>query len=713
MGYKNPFLHGVDKYKRDYNIVRAEIRQLGKAISTSLDIPYEDACNFVAESMQGKHNPDFALKDPSMVQLVKVKRGTREPSTTTFLNYIKHAVEQGRIISPSLVAYLRPDQYKSVTAEWQDDNIALRRVAKNRMFVLGQKGDINGAQLADYDQNAKKIRINTVSGMRGFSGNPLFLATGHSTLTSTCRAAAGYGNAIIERFVGGARHYHDPEIIKANIFSIITTIDLDEVKVIMDKYDLHYPSVEDTISLIRLSSDMYLKKTDYLDELREMLSKLTPIELAGFCYTGDLYHLDKFNPDFVMGLLNDLIALELDDEIIEEPTKLLKGLSGTDKAYIYALCAEQLTGKVVDEVLATDPEATNHIAKVAKKVMDQLTKYSDLISVFFSTMHLPPTVASIKGITRRVALAADTDSAIFTTQYWVKRYQGHLKRTPNGDKIWYLVTYMGCQCIANALAILSANMGVERDMIFRLSMKNEYAFAQFALTSMAKHYFSTMTMREGNVFEKPEIEIKGVGLRGSKTPIYVLKDVEQIMIDILATADRGELVDDRALLKHVADQELRTIRSIMKGEFEFLSSDSIKPNTNKEWHYTMWEYVFAPKYGKSSPPPYPGLKVSTELDNKTKLNEWVKEVKKMDPAMGGRLERYLQESGKTALKTLILPTMELQASGVPKEILPAIDLRRLSYQVNSPYYMILETLGLPIVDSKHYRLVFDFLGMEI
>lgn len=63
-------------------------------------------------------------------------------------------------------------------------------------------------KIKDAEQNAKKIAINSLSGMHGFTGNILYVKSGHSSLTSMCRSATGYGNANNEKLLAGSRHYH-------------------------------------------------------------------------------------------------------------------------------------------------------------------------------------------------------------------------------------------------------------------------------------------------------------------------------------------------------------------------------------------------------------------------------------------------------------------------------------------------------------------------
>lgn len=705
----NPFILPVDEYTRNLDLRKAYIEQTAKYVAVQLKLPFKQCLDYVVK--ETRPGGKFAFKDPAMLQLVRKGPGHREQDETTFLGYVDEVIETNRIMSPSMVVYERPEVEKSVTAEWQDDNILGRKKSKKRMHVLKQEGDLLGAQLADYDQNARKIRINSVSGMRGFEGNPLFIATGHSSLTSLCRAAAGYGNATVERFLAGSRHYHSPEIAKANIVAVAMIERNPRFEQLMEKYNLVYPSVDQMCAAVKRSTDLYWSDVREDALIRSAVEGLTPLERAIYCYSGDMYHLAQFNPEMVRQMLGTLMAIDISEVPEVDTAKELGAMDATEIAYVNSLCAEVMRGTTHSAVKDNDPAGWATLGKTAWKVKEALSEYGDFINVFFATAHLPSTVASLKSIQRRVCLAADTDSSIFTTEGWVEWYAGNLNRGEVQDRIWYLTTYMACQCIAHSLAKLSTNIGVERSQIFRLAMKNEYAFPQFALTNLAKHYYSTMSIREGNVYKELDLEIKGVELRGSTSQRHILKATEDLMRNILHSINEGKKLNAGELLKLVAGYELDTIRSILKGEYRFLKADSIKPDSKKMPYHRLWQDVFAPKYGEMSEPPYACVKLSTELSNKTAVTAWLDSLE--DKELAARMAAWMVRYNRNDLNTILLPTQAIRNGGLPIEIQEAANVRKLAYQINSGFYRILESTGLFLVDRNNLRLVFDFLGMEV
>lgn len=704
----NPFLLPLDEYNRNLDVRQGYIEQTAKYISLQLKKPLAECLDYVKK--ETRRGGKFEFKDPQMLQLVRKGPGHREPEETTFLGYVNEVIDTNRILSPSMVIYERPEVEKSVTAEWQDDNIAARKRSKKRMFVLKQEGDVLGSQLADYDQNARKIRINSVSGMRGFEGNPLFIATGHSSLTSLCRAAAGYGNATVERFLAGSRHYHTPEIAKANIVAVCTIEKRAAFADVIDKYGINYPTVDQVCKMIARSTDLYWSDETENAIIRSAVEGMTALERAIFCYSGDMYHLAQYNDQVIRDMLTTLIAIDISDVPDVVTDDVIKGMDPTDLAYVNALCATILRGSTYDRVKANDPAGWQTIGKVAWKVQQGLNHYADFITMFFATSHLPPTVASLKSIQRRVCLAADTDSSIFTCEGWVEWYSGNLMRGEEQDRIWYLATYMVCQCIAHSLAKLSTNIGVEKSQTFRLAMKNEYAFPQFALTNLAKHYYSTMSMREGNVYKELEMETKGVELRGSTSQKHILKATADLMESTLHAVNEGKKLNAGEVLLKVANSELDCVRSILRGEYTFLKSDNIKPDSKKMPYHELWQDVFGPKYGKMTEPPYACVKLSLDLGNQTALKAWLADLE--DREFAERMALWCSRYNRKDLNTILLPTQAIRQCGLPIEIQQAANIRKLAYQINSGFYRILESMGLFIVDRNNLRLVYDFLGLE-
>lgn len=703
----NPFLLPPEEYQRDLNLRQGIVEQIAKYTSLREGIPYEEVVPLVIEEL---NSGKLRLRDRSFKYLQRKEAGERVEEETTFLKYIDLAIDEGRILSPSMTIYRTAEEDKSVTAEWLDGNIAMRRKSKTNMFVLKQNGDLLGSLLADYDQNARKIRINSVSGMRGFKGCPLFIQTGHSSLTTLCRAAAGYGNGVVERFLGGARHYHTAEVAKANLVAVLMSEKREPWQAVMDKYQLKYPTVDDVMSMVDRSSSPYWKSEEDVETIRKIVTAMEPIERAIVLFSGDMYHLAITNEDFTSKFIDEFLMLEeLHDEV--DTKAVLSTLDTTEKAYVYALCEKILKGTTLQNVERDNPEGYKQIGRTAKRLKEVLVKYADFIGVIFTTKHLPPTVGNIRDINRTTGIIADTDSTIFMCQWWVEKLTGHIRRGYKEDRIWYFTTYAVCQCIANALALLSANVGVERKFINRLSMKNEYGFPVLMNTNLSKTYAALVSIREGNVFEKNDLDLKGVGLRGSSAPPVILKGLANFIEMILNNINEGVEMNAADIIKVVADYELRVIRSVLKGEPDFLRTDTIKQDGPKEIYHHLWQDVFSAKYGSVSEPPYTSVKLSLELGNKTAVKEFLESIK--DVEIRHKFDDWLVKFKRDKLELLHLPVLAIKQSGLPEELVDIANVRKIAYDTCSGFYLVLEACGLFIVDRDFQRLAYEFLELEV
>lgn len=705
----NPFILKPEEYTRDLNIVKAYLDQNSLYLHLETGDPLEECVAFVKKTI--KPGSSNGIKDPEILSIEQVTPGNRKQVDRTFLEYVGNVVESGRILSPSMVCYEKPSVNKSTSAAFIEGGIKERGVAKKEMFVAQQNKDFILEYIKNCEQNSKKIGINTVSGMHGFSANILYVKSGHSSLTSMCRTATGYGNANNERLISGSRHYWHADIVISNILTIITNTDYATLESVMDKYNLVYPSVDQVMQCVERSTMLYWSNQNELDRIRSLVSKMDRLQRAAFTYSGDLYHLRKFNDGFVRKFMDELILQKASDEVIDPVTVLKDNEKDSDLvSYVNLLGSKLLDGGTRKELLERSPEGYVELARIALNVRRVLERYTDLIKALWVPKHMPPTVANIRGIIRRTALASDTDSTIFTTQDWVEWYSGGYKRTEAGDGMWYTMTYLTTQCIIHVLAQFSANMGVEPKDIHRLSMKNEYAFPVFSLTSRAKHYYAYMSAREGNVYKEYHNEVKGVALRSSTVPPHVIKRAKELMFEIMTAADEGRKISLRYVYHVIWEFEQDIINSIKRGDPKYLKTGQIKEkyknmDSSPYQHYLLWEEVFAPKYGNSTEPPYSVIKVPLEIGNKTEMLDWLKRIP--DQQVSQRLAAWMLSKGKDKMSTLLLPSSLLGKAGMPDEVMDAINVRKLTYEILESFYLILESLGIYQIDEKFIRLVSD------
>lgn len=789
------FIKPLDHYKRDYDLVGTYVHGMATYLSTVRGRPLQECIDYVRASIAPGGRRE--LRIPLARVLVRNKFGDRERRSIPFDKLLEDVRDKREILSPSLTAYVHPDVKMSILAEYIQGNLKKRKDAKHAKFVAEMKGEKVLAAIYEAAQTTLKIKNNSLSGAQCSPYTVLWNKSAHSTLTSTCRTATSYGNANNEKFLMGNRHYWSPEIVKANIISIITHSDYAAIESVMNRHGLRAPTVEETMACIRRSTEFYWRSEKAMAAIEDLVSKLNDLQRSAFVFTSDLYHLAQVNPEFVRAFFTRMSIRSTDNLTLPEADRYVRMQDDNLRAFVSMLCARQLRGGNMQEALVrgliytfpvptapvgdqlddlyasqvlpqltflidslekrkpddvvklhkecrelwnilywerhglethqvekyrsnfavTDMTEANDyaiIGAMTKQVIQALDGYEDLIQAFWVTSNLPASVYYMPSIIRRTAITSDTDSTIFTVQYWTEWYVGKLDFSDTSIAVANTAVYLAGQLIRHILSTFSANMGVAQKDLTRLSMKNEYYFPVFSLTSRAKHYFAYISAQEGNVFKKMKMEIKGVGLRNSNVPPAITKAAHKLMRHLMDSVMREEAISIKQVLRYVAKKEREISDSVYAGRFDYLKTVNIKTresyketakSTNYD-HFVLWEEVFGPKYGSAGAPPYRAIKVPMETDTAAKMKAWIDKMEDRDVAR--RMEEALKRAGKrNGMKQFMVPEGVVSKTGLPKEMLTAVNIRGTITQVMESFYIILECLGYYMTNDHNTRLVSD------
>ena len=703
------FTKPVDEYVRDVDIMKAYQHNLsvGMAKLTGLDL---DVCSKHIELVTAKDGR-LEFEDKPMKYVGRDVNGDRELKLTTFLKYIKNIDNNNLILSPSLTAYLPPSVTKSVTAIFLDKNIQRRNKSKGEMFkAAADKND----ELTAYKGNEQlgfKLANNSESGARCSKSTPLFLNTIHSSLTSTCRAAAGYGNANNEKLIAGNRHYWSPDIVEANILAIVTNVNLVDMEEIIEKFNLSIPTVNDALECVVRGSDVYWRDVGRMNDISNLLASLSSIEIAAFVYIGDLYHIAKHNDEFMRNMLDRLSSTN--SEVIENPKSYIKLLNDEMEVLVSLLCGDLMGGKSISNFDDFSSDVQMTLGATSKRLLETLNFYEKFIKVIMVSDIMPSSIANLPTIVRRCAITSDTDSTIFTVQDWIKWYSGKISFEKKGVAVGHAIAFFAAGSITHLLALMSANMGVPKEQIHQYEMKSEFYFPVFSLTSRAKTYFASIGAQEGQIKNPMGKEIKGAVFKGSQLPKFITSGVKDLMDEILDSIYNDKKISITDVLKNIATVEYSIRDSIIAGDVDFFKRSEIKPKDSYKlgetsspyFQFLLWKNVFAAKYGHVNEPPYVAIKVSLDTDNKSSFLRWINSME--DAALRERLVLFLKSAGKDKISLIQIPKAIVDSHGVPKEIINGISIRRIVANLMEPYYAILETLGYYTVDKHQLRLISD------
>lgn len=705
---ENHFVRDPSQYSRDLNVIKHYMHDAATYLSIRTGKPYDVCHKYVKE--KAAPGGEMGMQDTPCLVLTKHKPGQREKEVIPFSDYLRDIIENDRTISPSGVAYVNADQKKSVLSDFIGVNIERRGQSKDEMFLAKQEGDKEREEYKKNEQKSFKISNNSLSGTHASTSTILYNKSAHSSLTSTCRIATSYGNACTEKFLYGNRHYWCPDIAKANLISVINSTDYPALERTMKHFDIHYPTAQETLECIKYSTDLYWRNHKELEDIAVTCEKLTPLQRAAFVYSGDIHHLALLNDHLVRNFIEKLSTKV--EEPCEDPDQYIQAMDADLEAFVGLMCEKELVGKTIKEVKEESPRDYGVVAANVANILNVLDEYKLIITSLWCVDTLPASVAHIRSSVRRGVVTSDTDSTIFTVQDWTRWFVGKIDFSEKSKQVSYAMVYLATQVIAHALAQTSAGMGVrERDLSI-LSMKNEFMFPVFVLTSMAKHYFAYISAQEGNVYQNYDTEVKGVYLKDSTCPPHVMKDFKETLMWTMDQVINKNEVSVVEVMEHLAGIENQIKESVYKGDTFYLKSTQVKdpsayanPLVSPHVHYTLWEAVFAPKYGHAPEPPYAAISVSVNLKNKTQINEWLEQV--ADPGIKDRMMKWMKEYNKKGMTTILLPKPVIEVTGLPEEIIKAMSLRKLVFGIVKQYYFLLESLGVYMINDNLTRLVSD------
>lgn len=708
MSFENPFVLQKHEYKRDLNILKHYVDDAAAYLHISTKRSMEECRRFVMAQL--KPGGRFPFNDPKVYYLERDETGDRVKKETTISRYIGHSVVEQQLIAPTLTTYTSPAKNKSLLVDFIDNNVKARSVAKKAKFAAKMAGDTLLEFVKELEQGNKKISNNSISGAHVSNSTPLFNRTAHSTLTSNCRSTSGFGNANNEKFLSGNRHYWNPKIVLNNIVSIVNHTDYEKQAAAMAQFGIRPPTAAETMECITYSTNLYWRNEDAMAKIRDLVHDLTPEQRAAFVYTGDLYHLAKYNEDMARVFLSRLSKAVR--EPCENPGEVFKTHREEYRVLATQFFPDEMRGKTMDKIKGTDVE--QYVASTVKNIHQTIMDYANLITAFWVTDNVPASLAFFPDSIRRAALTSDTDSTIFTVQDWVFWQHGpNPGFTPETTATAATMIFLAAETITHVLARMSANFGIETERIHQVAMKNEYKFDVFVPTSVGKHYFAYISCQEGNIYKDFVKEIKGVHLKSSNVPSEIMSKAEDMMTEIMDTVISNKKISLYGMLKKVGDIEREVKRSVLAGEPTYFRNAQIKTpesytksaEESPYQHYLLWQEVFAPKYGDAPAPPYAGVKVCVDLKSMTSMKNWIASIN--DRNLADRLERWMLKYGKVGMQAMLLPQENLRLNGMPEEIAMVMDMRKTVIDMTGVFYLIMETLGFYCMNDSLTSLISD------
>lgn len=710
------FFEDKSFYTTGLNPVKTYLEQLGTYIHVQKKLPYDVAVEKAKQVLK------LGFRDRTMKCFERIENGDRVVKDTTLLQYINDNLRSKNILAPTFTSYLPRSQEKSMLSEFVFMAVNKRKVAKKEAHRAKADGNLLLADHKNNEQNLLKLYANSLSGAFGLETCILYNPSNHSTLTSLTRTMTSMSNANNERIIAGNRYYPRAIDVFNNIVYITTYTDPQQIETVCKRFNLHLPTVQETVQVLRRSSDLYFYDTMYYNtKIIPLLQKLTPYQLAAVCYTGDLYHLRQLNPDFTRKLMTQLIQKKQATEKIDGVADKLYAMDENFVFFIHHIFFSELKGKGKDynDVKLKDTLIPESIYLTALNAQNVLMHYQTFFQCFFMAPVFPVNSFRLRNMRRRVVVLSDTDSTCFTMDEWVSWYKGgefHI----NDETIALggALSFFASQAIVHLLRILSRNLNIDPELIDKMGMKNEYLWLSHVPAEVSKHYYAYTVLHEGTVLTKEEVERKGVHLKNSTNPKFVIEDGNRLMELVLTTVSNNRKINFRKdILTPVVQLEHRIIDSVNRGDPVFLkrskindkASYALDENRSPYGRHLLWNQVFAPTYGEFPAPPYSVLKLPTVLTSKTALFNWIDSFE--DPAMKQRMLDWCARNQKKDLPTLYMNEDFIAAYGIPKEFLQVIDISRIVLDVTLQHRVVLETMGVMLYKDKLVKDQFNTDGL--
>ena len=748
---KDPFVRDPSEYVRDLDVFENYKRVTAQYIA---DMTGQDLA-----TVRAKLERNLTPKDPTLRIYARRTGADRVKERCSFTKYLKEAQHTGRLVGPNLIMYENPDRKLGFLPKFIKTGLERRKVVKKQGQAAEMAGDKATAVFCDNQQATIKILNNSISGAHASPHNPVYNPSAHTTLTTVCRCATSYSNAVAERLLGGNRHYFEYNVVLEEMAAIGAIQDLTRVEQCIEQYGLAIPDPEFVMQYLERSTRRYWRSEQGMVAIRRYVDRMSPAHRAAFLYTLDLNAVRELNDGFMREFIGALA--EKPTQPTDDPEYWHRQADDPLTAMVGLVMSEELGGRSVKDMIKESPEHYPYYAAAIRNALESLENYRLFIDVFLRSDFMPPRIYSVPTILRDIAIVSDTDSTLFTTEDWVSWYHGVNRFDRPGMAVAGVVAYLDYQALKHVLAMLSRHLGVKDRDLFMLAMKTEFYQPVLGVANLTKHYFSYIKACEGDVYPKPKLDLKGVNLKNSRLPDRIRHGLEGFIRRVMDGVMTQSLPTTMGLLEHPVRMAHEVQRVATQGEPEFLASMQIKgpkayrkPLSSNYLFYLLWQDVFAPHYGDVDVPPYAGIKIPVKLTSKRLLCEWIESLDDpmrsklrrwtpyyedeaaggltldslrdnplLDAALNDHREKVLDADGRvievktvdirrTGFTQFIIPRECLRDGRIPKELIPIIDTARIEDELMAGYHVMLETCGIYWKNRSRSRLLSEEIPLS-
>lgn len=672
-----------------------------RSVLTIKDAAYEQYLEYIMSKGKTRQEAEDVLfnlipaETPTIVRYNRINGEDKHIEKVPLDTHIQQVTQDNVVLTPTFTGYLPKSTVLSFHSDLITKRLAWRTKVKQDMFDAETQNLVQEAEYQGLLQVAIKTGNNSVSGVYGIESTAIGNKTAHSSLTSCTRVATNTSNIALERLLSGTLMLLHPDSATHYACALVTEYKrkMEVIDAAFAAGNLYLPTVDDVYMYLLDNTRRYTSSLTHIQRLKAYLSTLHPNALAFIMYAGNLFNIDKYNPEYVRGCINKMLTpAPLDQYDRKLAISSIKRSNDNVVNAAHHLLLVELNHKGNNYYKMAD-EDLNLVTAECYKLHGVIHEYSDCLYPLLTVDTQPPNLAYTKQMTRYTIVGSDTDSNLITFMNWCNKYNGHKYPTLDNMKLTGVLGIFAGMMTEDVLRQLSVNFGVDMSDINRIEMKSEYTPSSIALVGLTKTYFQTIVIKEKSVLPDPYLIIKGVHLKSSALPPAISSAAKKMMMGICTTLISGTPVSINQLLEQIIAVEREVIESIFKGERKFLRLLKINPAENYKDKNVLknnagWAEFWSDELHIELPSSF--VKLPTNMDNKTKLNLW---LQTLPEAKLKHVTKWLNARGKKDLPTIYIPEDYVKAHHVPDWIKPVVDVHKIVSDVCNIFYIILISLG--------------------
>lgn len=632
----------------------------------------------------------------------------KEKTSTSLSTYLSSAEKEDLVILPSLSCYRK--DVLSLDAKWTKYNVALRNTYKERAKAFEQKKDMVNYSIQNSLQKAKKTKNNALSGTYSLENSPLHTHSAHYALTSLTRVTSSVGNILTERLIGGNRFYRLKDDVIAEFLNYMDGVDRGLIAKAIKTYDLHIPTVDNIMEMVVESSKWYWEDESYLEIIREFVVTLDSIDLCAILYAQDLFFMFKYNNNFITTFFKKLTRKVSN---ISDDIEIIKKGDYDIMNSLHMMHFDELKGAEVKYDLYKGKDIGWSMVSTYINMETVLEEYELYIKAFFKEVYvIPINTQYVKEMVRNTIVLSDTDSTCGAFFKLVqKEDERFILNGANITRIAGLILILSGN-MNHALKLYVANTNAEPELYNEVSMKAEFLWSIFLPALVAKHYLTAEIIKEMFIRPASVIDVSGVNLIASSLPPFYQDKFTDFRSRVVEKLESGGLLSVGTIIRELIFLENEILENLDGDIKTVLRSDKIKTETayKNDWkksnflHHKLWVDVFAKKYGNVSSPPYRVFKIPLTTNTKSKTMLWLDSLD--DKNIADKFKAFLLKAGKNDLGMIRIPQDIILSKGAPKELRSIMDEHAVVNQIMSPFYSLVDSLGLTKYSGKLFKEIY-------